>query len=102
MEEIPEDPSGNFKKLEDMSTRELALISDMLTGIHHAVTKSNQAFTEGIKTTIDEASDNVVAELATTRSERKGSGQKLEYAKERGIQNGVSVKYFCVENVHLL
>ncbi len=89
-ESIPVDESGEFKRLQDMSTEELRVIGDVLRGIHHAVTKSNQAFTEGIKATIDEASGNVVAELATTRSERKGSGQKLEYGKANGIKKAIS------------
>ena len=84
MEEIPEDSSGNFKRFEDMTTRELATISDMLTGIHHAITQSNKLFSENIKETKSEASNNVYREMDETRGKRKGNGEKWVYSGEGG------------------
>lgn len=85
LSEIPEDVSGNFKRLDDMTTSELATISDMLTGIHHAITQSNKLFSENIKATKSEASDNVEREMEETRSKRKGNGERWVHSKEKGL-----------------
>lgn len=76
--EIPVDESGNSKRLEDMTTEELKAVYEMLMAVHHAVTKSNKAFSDSIKGNINENAEKVDREMENVRSKRKGSGEKIK------------------------
>jgi hypothetical protein len=76
--EIPVDESGNSKRLEDMTTSELKAVYEMLMAVHHAVTKSNEAFSDSIKGNINENAEKVDREMENVRSKKRGSGEKIE------------------------
>lgn len=76
--EIPVDESGNSKRLEDMTTEELKAVYEMLMAVHHAVTKSNEAFSNRIKENINENAEKVDRKMENVRSKKKGSGEKIE------------------------
>ncbi len=99
-EEFPVNERGEFKRIEDMTPVELWKVSNVLKGIHHAITSENKAFNTAVKESISVLGDDVMSEMRSVRDSRKRNKYKTDENKTL-IQKAVrkTGEFFNYENV---
>lgn len=70
-ESVPTDENGNFVKLSEMTPRELNTVGKMIAGINHAIVSENKLFRDGIRKTVSELGESVIAEAGERKAQRR-------------------------------
>lgn len=77
-ENVPTDENGNFVKLSKMKPQELVTVGKMLAGVNHAIVSENKLFRDGIRKTVSELGESVIAEAGKHKDERRAKNKKAD------------------------